>query len=287
MTARRPQTHISESLTRPTRQNGGVPREEPVGGELGDAWWQAALNSDASEQQLLSAGSIDVASPVSRMRSLLEAWAVGFAAQRADVIGPTLLVGNRGLHPDECASFLRALDSLQLHVDSAGYVTPLAARRKATGGRYALCCKAGRGVTINTEYIIQLGGVGELVTMWEWEPHNLQVEMTEFDIVGYGADGRIVLAVEAKARVRGSDGLERLLRSVLAFAGKSPPTPTGNAARKYLQLLRLTESGPVALWLIAAGARWPFLATRGADRLMLTPIASVSRDHVYRLTEAA
>lgn len=163
-------------------------REEPVGGELGDAWWRAALNSHRGEHQLLPAGSVEVLSPVSRMRSLLEAWAVGFAARRADVIGPTLAVGSRGLHPDECASFLRALDSLQLHVDSAGYVTPLAARRKAIGGRYALCCKSGTGVTVNTEYIIQLGGVGELVTTWQWEPYNLQVEMTEFDIVGYSAE---------------------------------------------------------------------------------------------------
>ena len=261
--------------------------KEPVGGGLGDAWWEAALDSYAGEQQLEPAGLIEVPSPVLRMRSLLEAWAVGFAAQRADVIGPTLALGSRGLHPDECASFLRALDSLQLHVDSAGYVTPLAARRKAAGGRYALCCKSGTGVTVNTEYIIQLGGVGELVTTWQWEPQHLQVEMTEFDIVGYGPDGRVVLAVEAKARVGGSDGLEKLLRSVLAFADEAPPTPTGNAARKYLQLLRFSEPGPVALWLIAAGARWPFLATRNADRLILTPIASVNRDHVYGLTKAA
>jgi hypothetical protein len=114
----------------------------------------------------------------------VRAWAVGFAARRAVVAGPDLTLGSRGLHPDECASFLRALDAGQLQVDSAGYVLPLAARRKPVGGRYALCCKSGAGVTVNTEYLIQLGGIGVLVSAWRWDPLDLQVEMTEFDIAG-------------------------------------------------------------------------------------------------------
>ena len=142
--------------------------------------------------------------------------------------------GSRGLHPDECASFLRGLDAGQLHVDSAGFVTPNAARPKPVGGRYALCCKSDPGVTVNTEYIIQLGAVGELVSWWGSRPEDLQVEMTEFDLVGFGPTDGVVLAVEVKARVTGADSLERLLRSLLVLSNAGPPAP------------RVTPSGSIS-----------------------------------------
>lgn len=218
------------------------------------------------------------------MTSLLQSWAIGFATGRADVASPELTVGSRGLHPDESASFLRALDAGQLHVDSAGYVTPVAARPKPVGGRYALCCKSGQGVTVNTEYLIQLGAVGELASAWGWTGQDVQVEMTEFDIAGFGSDGSVVLAVEAKARVTGPDSLEKLLRRLLVLADSPPPEPRGNAERKYLQLLHFCDAGPVVLWLVAAGARWAFLTNLDADRVRLRPVADVDRARVVAMT---
>lgn len=251
---------------------------------LSDSWWRDALDAEVCANQHLPAGLDEVPGAAVRMTALLEAWAIGFAMQREDVVGPDLTLGSRGLHPDECASFLRALDGGHLHVDSAGYVTPLAARPKTVGGRYALCCKSGAGVTVNTEYIIQLGAVGELVSAWGWAAQDLQVEMTEFDIAGFGPSDNVVLAVEAKARVSGPDSLEKLLRRLLVLGEASPPEPVANAERKYLQLLRFCESGPVVVWLIASGARWSFLARRAGDRVHLRPIANPGRHEVLAIT---
>jgi hypothetical protein len=93
-----------------------------------------------------------------------------------------------------------------------------------------------------------------------------------------------VLADEAKARVSGPDSLERLLAALRAFAGGPPPERTTNAARKYVQLLTLCDEHPVVVWLIAAGARWAFLARRAGDRLAFEPIDGVDRAAVLRLT---
>ena len=138
--------------------------------EFGEEWWHRVLNPEEHQRQLVPVGADLVPIAVERMTALMQAWAIGFAARRADVAGHDLTLGSRGLHADECASFLRGLDAEQLHVDSAGFVTPKAARPKPVGGRYALCCKSNPGVTVNTEYIIQLGAVGELVSWWGWRP---------------------------------------------------------------------------------------------------------------------
>lgn len=252
---------------------------------FGEEWWQRALNPEDHQRQLVPVGAQLVPVPVERMTALMQAWAIGFAARRADVAGHVLKLGSRGLHPDECASFLRGLDAGQLHADSAGFVTPNAARPKPVGGRYALCCKSGPGVTVNTEYIIQLGAVGELVSWWGWRPEDLQVEMTEFDLVGFDPTDRVVLAVEAKARVTGPDSLEKLFRSLLVLSKSDPPEARGNAERKYLQLLRFCESGPVVLWLIAAGARWAVVVNRSDDRLILKPGTGVGRQDVLAIRE--
>lgn len=259
---------------------------EPVHGDLDASWWRVTLDAQGHSLEQLPPPILDVQVPVLRMGALLEAWALGFCTQRPDVLSPKLALGSRGLHPDECASFLSALDGRHLHADSAGYIVPLSARKKAVGGRYALCCKAGGAVTVNTEYIVQLGAVGELVTTWRWDAQDLQVEMSEFDIAAFGPDGRVILAVEVKARVKGADGLELLLRKLLRLGQGPPPMVSGNAERKYLLLLHFCQKGPVVLWLIAAGARWSFLAVADGDRLVLTPAVDVDRDRVIALSRA-
>src|SRR5262249_33561585 len=64
----------------------------------------------------------------------------------------------------------------------------------------------------------------------------------------------------------------------------APPAPVDNHSRKYVELLRLTERGPVALWLVAAQARWPVLASRVGSRIEFEPSATVQRSAVLDAT---
>jgi hypothetical protein len=50
-------------------------------------------------------------------------------------------------------------------VDESGYATLRCARPKAPSGRYALLSKNGRGVSVNLEYLIQIGVTAELGTV--------------------------------------------------------------------------------------------------------------------------
>lgn len=235
-----------------------------------------------SEKQWLFLPDAGVSRPRRRRRGRLHAWSLGFASRRADVHSPDLAIGKRGLHPDEAAGFLQALDQKLLHVDSAGFVTPLAARKKAVGGRYALVCKSGEGTGVNLEYLIQLAAAGELVTEHGWPPECVQVESGEFDLVGYrsSASDDVVMAVEAKARVRGNDSLEKLLTSLLALAADSEANVGTNARNKFRELMSMSDAHPVVLWLVAAGARWAFDASTDQGTLVLEPRTSVAFEAV-------
>jgi hypothetical protein len=91
-----------------------------------------------------------------------------------------------------------------------------------------------------------------------WNPEDLLLEQGEFDLVGFGPDGRVVLAMEAKARVAGPDSLEKLLRSFRTLGADPAATVAPNSARKWRELVRYCRQGPVVLWLVAAGARSAF-----------------------------
>jgi hypothetical protein len=239
------------------------------GDAIDEAWIRAAVAATAPDQ-LVPSGASAVPDPVHRLRMLLEAWAVGFAARRPDVASATLKLGRRGLHPDECASFLRALDARLVHVDSAGFAWPLAVRHKPKQSPYALCWKVDPGVGVDLEYLIQLGVVAELHADLGWPATQLQVELGEFDAEITDRNGRALVEVEAKARAAGTDSLGRLLLSWLTYSTGPPPVRGQNAANKYLHVLELTEAGPVHVLLAAAGARWWLRATRAGDRLVFT-----------------
>ncbi len=226
-------------------------------GQAVDEAWLAAATAEA-----VSEGPLDVRDAVERMDALLRAWAVGFRSRRADVTSASLRHGRRGLHADECGTFLQALDARQLHVDSAGYVTPLCAEPKRGQRPYALCCRDGDAVTVNLEYIIQLGAVAELASLG-WTHERLRVELGEFDAVCLDSDGSPDVLMEAKARVVGPDGLASLLRKWLVLGEGGAVARGENAANKYLELLRITEERPeVDVLLVAAGARWWLTARR-------------------------
>jgi hypothetical protein len=230
-----------------------------------------------------------IADAVTRLEDLLARWAPAFAVEKFGTSdGIDLRGGRRGLLEDEAASFLRGLDAGLLTVGPAGAVVVPGCRPKPGGGRYSLF-SANRyngdlHVTLNLEYVIQLGTACELVIGHGWSGVDVQVEVGEFDAVAYHA-GRVVLALEAKARVDGPDSLLGLWRSLVAFSqSETPPDPTDNHKRKYVELLRLTEMGPVVVWLVAAGARWPALATRTGARVAITPVPGPQRQVVIEVT---
>jgi len=91
-----------------------------------------------------------------------------------------------------------------------------------------------------------------------------------------------VLAVEAKARATGPDSLQTMLSSWIQIAAAGADVPATNSGRKYRELLRLCEGGPVALWLVAAGARWSFVATADDGRITLVPSSTPTYERVVR-----
>jgi len=238
---------------------------------IDELWLQASLNAVVQDQQV-GVGQEPVSDPVARVDALFRGWAVGFAAERADVETATFTVGSRGWHPDECAALLRGLDARRLHVDSAGYAWPLCAEPKPGQGRYALCCRSARGVTVNQEYLIQLGAVAELNQLHGWPSERLRVELGEFDAAALDDSGTSVLLMEAKCRAAGpsssADTLEKLLRSWLRYARDGAPVRGTNAANKYLYLRDRVIDGPVIVLLVAAGARWWLRATRWDDAVV-------------------
>jgi hypothetical protein len=172
--------------------------------------------------------------------------------------------------PDEAASFLRAVAEGFAQVDAAGYVTLPEVRPKLPEGRYALLSKSGSGVSINLEYVVQIGATAELVLDHEWPPQCIDFERGEFDALA-SAEGRVVLAMEAKARMTGPDSLEKLVRSWLTALSDPSTDMKNNAGRKLRELQRLCDAGPVTVWLVAEGARWTMQATKVNDRLTLAP----------------
>lgn len=216
-----------------------------------------------------------------RLGNLLSTWARTFAEKRLGDADIEFRLGRRMLLPDEAHSFLTALESGHIDVDDAGYITPNFCRPKAGGARYSLFSMVTYSgepyVSLNTEYLIHMGAAAELVSGGNWSPREVLFEVGEYD-AACEVGGRIVLAMEAKARVEGPDSLSSLLNSFIQFTeADAPPEPNDNHSRKYVELLRLTEAGPVILLLVAAGARWALKAVRIGQGIDLTEIASASR----------
>lgn len=241
-----------------------------------DRQWLARAVSAVRDDDLAVGGQPAVPNAVERLDALLRSWAIGFASRRHDVESSALTHGRRGLHADECAAFLRALDNRQLHVDSAGFVVPLCAAPKPGQKPYALCCKSGTGVGVNLEYVIQLGVLAELATVSGWPRERLCMELGEFDAAALDEGGTPAVLVEAKARATGPDSLETLLGKWIGFGEQAIiPTRGENAANKYLELLAATQLRPeVTVLLVAAGARWWLTAARSGDTVILSTLAS-------------
>jgi hypothetical protein len=238
---------------------------------ISDTWWttQPEIGADADESLVI------------RLQNYLTDWSKKFAQRRLGTRDIDFRLGRRGLLPDEAQSFLAALEHGQIDVDDAGYVSPKFCQSKPGGGRYSLfSANTYTGdpyVSLNTEYLIHIGAAAELIRVQGWSSEEVLFEVGEFDAACV-ADGRTVLAMEAKARVSGPDSLSSLLRSFIKFGSEAEtPLPTDNHSRKYIELLRLTEAGPVVLSLVAAGARWTLTAVRDGSRVELVERQNAQR----------
>jgi hypothetical protein len=80
--------------------------------------------------------------------------------------------------------------------------------------------------------------------------------------------------MEAKARVTGADSLEKLLASWMSMAEDASLDRNNNAGRKYRELLKRCETGPVVVWLVAEGARWTLIAVLNDGSVRLTPASA-------------
>lgn len=208
---------------------------------------------------------------VATMRAFLEDRAAGFAAARPDAASSNIMMLRRGLGPDESASFLRAVSAGIAEVDEAGYVTLPSVRQKTPIGRYALFSKTRSGISVNLEYIIQIGATAELVLDHGWPAAQVGFEQGEFDAVTYDPEGRIVLVMEAKARTTGPDSLDKLVRAWIQFMGHPDADLNNNAGRKWRELTRLCLGGPLTVWLVADKARWTLTARTEARRPRVSP----------------
>ena len=186
-------------------------------------------------EQLVPRGAELIVDAVPRLRALLEERAGMFAESYFGTRERTeLRLGRRGLSADEAASFLRAFDAGLLALDDTGGVTVPGCRAKPSGGRYSLFSANRYGgdlyVSLNLEYLIQLGAACELVAFHEWPGADADVEVGEFDATARGQE-RVVLAMEAKARIDGPDSLTGLWHSLLGFASRHrPPEPAGSSS---------------------------------------------------------
>lgn len=222
-----------------------------------------------AEQLAGTRGPVEDSAEVRELWALLEDRAPGFARVKEGVESAAIVRPRRGLRHDEAASFLRAVSSGLAVVDEAGYVTLPSVRPKVPVGRYALFSRSGAAISINLEYVIQVGATAELVLDHGWSADRIGFERGEFDAVGYDEEGRVMLAMEAKARVAGPDSLEKLVASWIRLGSHPDPDLNHNAGRKWRELARFCGSGLVDVWLVADSARWSFTARLQDGQLLL------------------
>lgn len=213
-----------------------------------------------------------VAEPIQEFESIVRPLAAEFAMQRYGR-AVELRYGGRGLHADDTAAFLRGIRAGHLKLEENGSFAVSCCRPKPGGTRYSLFTENrwnnDHYISLNTENLIHFGAAAELVSSFGWDDESVEVEVGEYDARVFRAS-QVAVLMEAKARVEDCNGLAPLLRSFLRYAQlPQPPEPNDNHSRKYIELLRQTESGPVLLWLVAAGARWAFKATRYENRIEL------------------
>jgi hypothetical protein len=242
-------------------------------GEDDERWQRTTAYSGAFENDFKH---VSAPTDVDELRGLLAAWAEGFAAacraapghELDPARGGDLTVGARGIGIDEATAFKRTFDARLVQVDGDGrFVLPTAGE---CSSNLHLVGRSGDHVALHTEYLIHIGAFGELVLDWGWDPSSLAFEKGEFDILGLD-QGRVVLALEAKAREFGPDSLTSLRGSFSRLIDDATAEVPLNHRRKWDELCRLTRGGPVTVCLVSEGARWMWVAEPGGPSAVLRP----------------
>ncbi len=187
-----------------------------------------------------------------------------------------------GIGTDEASGFLRALDSELVTLRPNGNFLVQGAR--ACSANLHLVGREGDGVKLHTEVLVHATAYAELVIDHGWHPQRLVFDPffanDALDLWGFATepsgeswrDGDIVFAAEAKARVKGRDGLQSLLKAFEQLnANPCAAVPPGQR-RKWEEALRLTVDHPVQLLLLADGARCWYSAGRTNGALELEPL---------------
>src|SRR4051812_19329054 len=117
---------------------------------------------------------------VGAMWELLHDRAPGFARVKDGVETTEIVLPRRGLLHDEASSFLRAVETGIAVVDEAGYVTLPTVMPKSPPGRYALFSRSETSMSINLEYIVQVGATAELLLNQGHQANRLGFERGEF-----------------------------------------------------------------------------------------------------------
>jgi hypothetical protein len=233
--------------------------------------------------------SLDPVDAVARVHQLVAGYAEAFAeACRNGTAQPSKdprtaandkaregRLGSFKAKPDECQAFLRAVDKDLIRIEPDGNFWAHTARR--TSQNLHLVGRSGMATALHTEYLIQIGAYAELVLDRGWPPAKLDFECGPFDIEG--GEGRVTLAVEAKARVLPPTG-DTLTTIRDAFMARQidPDYPLKpNHLHKWDRLLELSSQGPVWLWLVADGARWSYAARNDGSGLSLAEMADPPR----------
>ena len=181
-----------------------------------------------------------------------------------------------GLQPDECKTFLKAYQAKPkiVRFKPNGSFT-MRGKRNREKGPYHILGRYDDHITNFTEYLTHIGALGELVLDHGWLLEDVVFEKGEFDILGYDntekSMRRAILLVEAKARVSaGGDSLESLRDSLInKAADPSYEITKPNHLRKWNELFSRLNSGPVYVWLVASGARWPYLAQKNCSKVII------------------
>lgn len=224
------------------------------------------------------------------VRSLLETCAAAFAeecrrqprVERDAERLPHLHFGKGGLQLDEASTFWRAYSEGVVRVDRDGRFEIVGAR--SCSPNLHLVGRNGDAVAVHMEYLIHIGACAELILDHGWNARDLSFECGQLDIWGHDSSGEVILGVEAKARVAGGDSLESLARTFELRCEKVDALAPDNHDRKWNEVVRLTESRPILLWLVADATRWLLKASRQGGTLSIARLdASPKRAHAEGL----
>jgi Family of unknown function (DUF6308) len=198
--------------------------------------------------------------PTTKVPDQLATWAAGFAQRHG--IPEGALVIEPPLHPDEGAGLEQAVGAGLVSVDDDGTFRLTGAADAK--GPYHLFSRGPR-VTLNREYLSQIGAFAELVLRYCWPARRVVFEYDALDLVTLAPDGSVAVAGEVK---RDQRLLDVMLGELTSMSRQDIQQGQTNAARKAAALVRLQ---PAVFWAVTPGARRAYDVTVRDGVPVLTP----------------